>query len=65
VPDGEVVGNVQHIDLCNQGLNPCSFTGRFLINDRNMPNLFSGTVAGHHGLPHSSTLSTVNNTDNY
>ena len=32
VPDGEVVGNVQRITLCNQGLNPCLFTGRFFIN---------------------------------
>jgi len=65
VPDGEVVGNVQRIALCNKGLNPCSFAGRFFMNDPKMRNLFSETVAGHNDSSHACTISTVNSDQNY
>ena len=65
VPNGECVGNVQRITLYNQGLNPCLLAVRFFINTRNMPNSFSGAVAGHQGSPHECPPSTANNNENY
>jgi len=65
VLDSEVVGNVQRIALRNQGLNPFSFAGRFIMNYRKMPNLSSGTAAGHLGSPYASTPSTENYNENY
>ena len=65
VPDDEIVGNVQRIALCNQELNLYLFAGRFFMSARKMPNLLSGSVDSNYGLPHASTLSPVNNTENY
>ena len=64
VPGGGVFGN-ERIALCNQGQNRCLFAGRFSMNTRNKSDLLSGSVAGHFGSPHASTISTYNNSENY
>ena len=64
MPDGEAFGNVQRIALCNKGLNPFLFAGRFFMDTRNMPNFIFVSVAGHHQSLHAPTLSTVNNNEN-
>ena len=44
---------------------PYFCAGRHFVNTSKMPDLFSGSVAGHYYSPHASTLSTENKNENY